>query len=124
MSAQGDIKVQRVVTALDVGRIVDRSGLLAQVQGGVGWALTAALGTEITFANGRAQQTSFAAFPVLRMRDMPKQDIILVESAFGPFGAGEPPVPAVGPAVANAVFAATGQRLRRTPLRLTWRATQ
>jgi isoquinoline 1-oxidoreductase beta subunit len=118
VGADNDIRVHRVVTAIDVGRVIDRSGLEAQVEGGVAWALSAALKTEITFANGQAQQTNFNDFPVLRMREMPAQDIIVVESRLGPFGAGEPPVPAVYAAVGNAVFAATGQRLRRTPLRL------
>ena len=114
----GDIRVHRVVTAIDVGRVIDRSGLEAQVEGGVGWALSA-LKTEITFANGRAEQTNYNAFPVVRMRDMPAQEIVVVDSPLGPFGAGEPPVPAVFAAVGNAVFAATGKRLRQTPLRMT-----
>jgi isoquinoline 1-oxidoreductase beta subunit len=118
VGAAHDIKVHRIVTAIDVGRVIDRSGLEAQVEGGVGWALSAALKTRVTFANGRAQQSNFHDFSVLRMREMPRQDIAIVESDWGPFGAGEPPVPAVAPAVANAVFAATGRRLRQTPLRL------
>ncbi|HEY4307503.1 MAG TPA: molybdopterin cofactor-binding domain-containing protein [Gemmatimonadaceae bacterium] len=113
-----DIRVHRVVTAIDVGRVIDRSGLEAQVEGGVGWALSAALKTEITFADGRAEQSNYNNFPVLRMREMPAQDVVVVESELGPFGAGEPPVPAVFAAVGNAVFAATGRRLRQTPLRL------
>ena len=112
-----DIRVHRVVTAIDVGRVIDRAGLQAQVEGGVAWALSAALKTEITFANGRAEQTTFGRFPVLRMNEMPAQEIVIVESGLGPFGAGEPPVPAVYAAVGNAVFAATGQRFRQTPLR-------
>jgi len=118
VGADGDIRVHRVVTAIDVGRVIDRSGLEAQVEGGVGWALSA-LKTEVTFANGQAEQTNYNVFPVLRMREMPAQDIIVVDSPLGPFGAGEPPVPAVFAAVGNAVFAATGKRLRQTPLRLT-----
>lgn len=114
---ENDIRVHRVVTAIDVGRVIDRAGLEAQVEGGVAWALSAALKTEITFANGRAEQTTFGRFPVLRMSEMPAQEIVSVESGLGPFGAGEPPVPAVYAAVGNAVFAATGQRLRQTPLR-------
>jgi len=117
VGADGDIRVHRVVTAIDVGRVIDRSGLEAQVEGGVGWALSA-LKTEMTFANGRAEQTNYNVFPVLRMREMPAQDIIVVDSPLGPFGAGEPPVPAVFAAVGNAVFAATGKRLRQTPLRM------
>lgn len=120
VGARRDIRVHRIVTAIDVGRVVDRAGLEAQVQGGVGWALSA-LNTEITFANGAARQTNYSDFRVLRMRDMPAQEIAIVESDLGPFGAGEPPVPAVYAAVGNAIFAATGQRLRATPLRLTER---
>ena len=113
-----DVRVHRIVTAIDVGRVIDRSGLEAQVEGGTGWALSA-LNTEITFERERAVQTSFAAFPVIRMRDMPAQEIVIVDSTLGPFGAGESPVPAVFAAVGNAVFAATGKRLRKLPLRLT-----
>lgn len=113
-----DIRVHHVTTAIDVGRVIDRSGLEAQVEGGVAWALSAALKTEVTFANGRAQQTNFDRFPVLRLREMPAQDIVVVESELGPFGAGEPPVPAVYAAVANAVYDATGERVRETPIRL------
>jgi isoquinoline 1-oxidoreductase beta subunit len=113
-----DIRVERIVTAINVGRVIDRSGLEAQVEGGVGWALSAALKTQITFANGQAEQNNYNAFPVLRMREMPRQEIIVVDSAIGPFGAGEPPVPAVFAALGNAVFAATGKRLRQTPLKL------
>jgi len=116
VGASNDIRVHRVITAIDVGRVVDRSGLEAQVQGGVAWALSAALKTQITFANGRAEQTNFDRFPVLRMREMPAQEIVIVENELPPFGAGEPPVPAVYAAVANAVFAATGQRIRETPI--------
>ena len=115
---ESDIRVHRIVTAIDVGRVIDRSGLEAQVEGGVGWALSA-LNTEITFEHEQAVQTSFAAFPVIRMRDMPTQEIAIVENTLGPFGAGESPVPAVFAAVGNAVFAATGKRLRTLPLRLT-----
>jgi CO/xanthine dehydrogenase Mo-binding subunit len=113
-----DIRVERVITAIDVGRVIDRSGLEAQVEGGVGWALSAALHTQLTIENGRAQQTNFDRFPVLRMRDAPRQEIIVVESDLPPFGAGEPPVPAVYAALGNAVFAATGIRVRKTPITL------
>ena len=116
VGAANDIRVHRIVTAIDAGRVIDRSGLEAQTEGGVGWALSAALKSQITFKNGRAEQSNYHDFPVLRMRDMPRQDIEIVESEWGPYGAGEPPVPAVAPAVGNAVFAATGHRLRKTPL--------
>lgn len=118
VGAEGDIQVHRVVTAIDVGRVIDRSGLEAQVEGGVTWALSAALKTEISFVKGRAEQRNFDRFPVLRLREAPLQEVFIVESELGPFGAGEPPVPAVYAAVGNAVFQATGERLRATPLRL------
>ena len=114
----GDIRVHRVVTAIDCGRVINRSGLEAQVESGVIWALSAVLKTQITFAHGQAEQTNFHDFRVLRMNEAPLLETIIVDSDLRPFGAGEPPVPAVGPAVANAVFAATGQRLRSFPLRL------
>jgi isoquinoline 1-oxidoreductase beta subunit len=117
---KGDIRVIRVLTAIDVGRVIDRSGLEAQVEGGVAWALSAVLHTQVTFMDGRAEQTNYHQFPVLRMNDMPTQEIIVVANdEMGPFGAGEPPVPAVYPAIANAVFAATGRRIRDVPLRMT-----
>jgi len=120
VGASGDIRVHRVVTAIDVGRVIDRSGLEAQVEGGVAWALSALLYTRVTFVDGRAEQTNYNQFPVIRMKDMPAQDIIVVPNDdMRPFGAGEPPVPAVYPAVANAVFAATERRIRDVPLRLT-----
>jgi CO/xanthine dehydrogenase Mo-binding subunit len=118
VGGNSDIRVHRITTAIDVGRVIDRSGLEAQVQGGVAWALTAALQAEVPIVNGRAAATSFAQYPIVRMRDMPEQDVIIVESGPRPYGAGEPPVPAVYAAVANAVFAATGERVRQTPIRL------
>jgi isoquinoline 1-oxidoreductase subunit beta len=82
----------------------------------VAWALSALLKGSITFARGRTQQGNLNDFPVLRMREMPAVEVHVVESALPPFGVGEPPVPAVGPAVLNAVFAATGVRHRELPL--------
>jgi isoquinoline 1-oxidoreductase beta subunit len=112
----GDVKVHRVVCAMDCGRPVNLSGIEAQIEGGVMWGLSTLMGREITFEGGRAMQTSFDAFPVIRMSGAPKVEAHIVPSSLPPWGVGEQPVPAVSPAVLNAVFAATGQRIRRLPL--------
>jgi len=117
VGTSGDIRVHRVVCAVDCGRVIDRAGLEAQFEGGVMWALSAALKTRITFQNGRAVQGNFNDVPVLRLREAPAVEVHVVPSALPPFGVGEMGVPAVAPAVANAIFAATGERLRRLPLR-------
>ena len=113
---QGDVRVHRVVCAVDCGQVINRSGLEAQFEGGVMWALSALKG-EVTFANGATVQANYNDFPIVRMREAPRVEVHVVPSTLGPFGVGEQPVPAVGPAVANAIFAATGRRVRRTPLR-------
>ena len=117
VGTQGDVRVHRVVCAVDCGQVINRSGLEAQFEGGVMWALSAALKGEITFANGATVQGNYNDFPVVRMRDAPVVEVHVVPSALRPFGVGEQPVPAVGPAVFNAIYAATGRRVRRTPLR-------
>ena len=96
--------------------MINRSGLDAQFEGGVMWALSALRG-EITFANGATVQGNYDDYPVVRMREAPVVEVHVVPSSLRPFGIGEQPVPAVGPAVANAIFAATGRRIRRTPIR-------
>jgi len=116
VGTQGDVRVHRVVCAVDCGQVINRSGLEAQFEGGVMWALSALKG-EVTFANGSTVQANYNDFPVVRMREAPLVEVHIVPSTLRPFGIGEQPVPAVGPAVANAIFAATGRRLRQTPLR-------
>ena len=81
------------------------------------WALSAALMGEITFTNGATVQGNFTNFPVMRMREAPKVEVHVVPSAIRPLGTGEQPVPAVAPAVFNAIYAATGRRVRHTPVR-------
>jgi isoquinoline 1-oxidoreductase beta subunit len=117
VGAQGDVRVHRVVCAVDCGQVINRSGLEAQFEGGVMWALSAALKGEVTFANGATVQGNYNDFPVVRMREAPVVEVHVVPSAVRPFGIGEQPVPAVGPAVFNAIYAATGRRIRQTPLR-------
>jgi isoquinoline 1-oxidoreductase beta subunit len=113
----GDVRVHRLVTAVDCGQIVNRSGIESQVESGVAWGLTYALKGEITIAGGRAAETSYGEYPVLAMAEMPVVETHVVDSDRLPTGLGEQPVPAVAPAVANAIFAATGKRLRRIPIR-------
>ena len=117
VGSAGDVRVHRVVCAVDCGQVINRSGLEAQFEGGVMWALSAALMGEITFANGATVQGNFNDFPVMRMREAPKVEVHVVPSAIRPLGAGEQPVPAVAPAVFNAIHAATGRRVRHTPVR-------
>lgn len=117
VDAKGDVKVHRVVCAVDCGQVVNLSGVESQFEGGVVWALSAALNTEITIRQGRVEQSNFHDFPVVRMDEAPMVEVVVVSSTSGPFGIGELPVPAVAPAVLNAVFAATGKRVRDLPLR-------
>jgi isoquinoline 1-oxidoreductase beta subunit len=114
----GHIRVHRVVCAIDCGTAVHPEGVKAQVEGAVAYALSAALYGAITLREGRVQQSNFHDYRPLRMNEMPHVEVHIVPSTERPSGVGEPGVPPVAPAVANAVFAATGQRLRRLPLRL------
>ncbi|HMU61825.1 MAG TPA: xanthine dehydrogenase family protein molybdopterin-binding subunit, partial [Gemmatimonadales bacterium] len=115
----GIIQVHRVTCAVDCGTAVNPGLIEAQMQGGVVFGLTAALYGEITIAKGRVQQNNFYDYEMVRMPAAPVVDVHIVPSAEPPGGVGEPGVPPIAPAVANAVFALTGQRLRRLPLRLT-----
>jgi isoquinoline 1-oxidoreductase beta subunit len=114
-SASG-VRVDRIVVAIDCGQVVNLSGAEAQAQGGVYDGLGAALHGEITVERGRVRQTNFDRYPLLRMNEAPRLEVHFVPSAAPPSGLGEPPVPPVAPALANALFALTGKRLRRLPL--------
>lgn len=110
--------VHRVVCALDCGVIINPLGIEQQVDSGVCWGLSNMKG-EITFKDGRAEQGTYKDFAVARMSETPSVEVHLVPShGEQPFGIGEPTVPPLAPAVANALFAATGRRLRRLPIRL------
>jgi isoquinoline 1-oxidoreductase beta subunit len=109
-------RVERIVCAADCGTVVNPDAVVAQMEGAIVFALSAALFGRITLRGGAVEQQSFEDYPILRMRDTPKIEVHLVPSREPPGGAGEPGVPPVAPAVANAVFAATGARLRRLPL--------
>jgi isoquinoline 1-oxidoreductase subunit beta len=112
-----EIEVKRVIVALDPGYVVHPDAVKAQIESGVVWALSAAMLEEITIDKGRVVQTNFADYPVLTLRHTPKTEAILVPTGGFWGGVGEPPMAAVGPALGNAIFAATGKRIRQLPLR-------
>ena len=112
------IRVHRVVCALDCGQPVNPLGIEAQVQSGVAFGLGAALHSAITFRDGRVQESNFHDYPVLRIDEMPRVEVHIVKSSAKMGGIGEPGTPPIAPAVANAVFALTGKRLRSLPFRL------
>ena len=119
VSVEGtDIRVHRVVCAIDCGIVVNPNIVAQQMESAVVFGLSAALAGEITIQDGRVQQSNFGDYPVLRMDRTPVVETIIVPSAEPPEGVGEPGVPPLAPAVAAAVFALTGKRLRSLPLRL------
>ena len=119
VSVEGkDIRVHRVVCAIDCGMVVNPNIVAQQMEGAVVFGLSAALGGEITIRDGRVQQSNFGDYPVLRIDRAPHVETVIMPSAEPPEGVGEPGVPPVAPAVAAAVFKLTGRRLRSLPLRL------
>ncbi|HEX7706680.1 MAG TPA: xanthine dehydrogenase family protein molybdopterin-binding subunit [Thermoanaerobaculia bacterium] len=116
VSKRGEVRVHRVVCAIDCGPIVNPDTIAAQMEGSVVFALSAALYGEITFEKGRVQQSNFHDYPVLRFDEMPLVETHIVQSSDSMGGVGEPAVPPVAPAVTNAIFALTGQRIRRLPI--------
>jgi isoquinoline 1-oxidoreductase beta subunit len=115
--AEDDVwRVERVVCAADCGIVVNPDAVAAQMEGAIVFGLSAALHGEISLRDGAVVQSGFDDYPILRMRDTPDIEVHLVPSRADPGGVGEPGVPPVAPAVANALFAATGKRIRRLPL--------
>ena len=112
----GKIKVHRVVCAIDCGTVVNPDIVKAQIEGGVAFALSATLYGEITLKNGAVNESNFNDYPVLDITQMPNVETYFIDSQEAPGGVGELSVPVLAPAVANALFAATGQRVRRLPL--------
>jgi len=112
----GDLKVHRIVCVFDCGLPINPAGLEGQVESGIAWGLSAALHGGIDFRNGSAQQSGYHDFRVVRMNEMPAVEVYIMPSQESPGGFGEHPVPPVAPAVANAVFAATGRRIRKLPI--------
>jgi len=112
----GSLKVDRVVCAVDCGVAVNPDAINAQMEGGIVYGLTAALHGAITLKDGVVEQSNFHDYSPLRMNEMPRVEVHIVPSAEKPSGVGEPGVPPIAPAVANAIFAATGRRLRKLPI--------
>jgi isoquinoline 1-oxidoreductase subunit beta len=116
VSDEGDVRVTRVVIAADVGRVINPDILLAQIQGGVTFGVAAVLHGKITFAGGRVEQGNFNDYRIIRIDEMPTIEVHIVLSTDSSGGIGEPGTVVVQPAVANAVFAATGVQLTRMPI--------
>ena len=114
----GAIKVHRVVCVVDCGLAVNPDVVRSQMESGIVFGLTAALKGAITLEDGRVMQSNFHDYPMLSLAETPEIEVHIVASQSAPTGVGEPGLPPVAPALANAVFAATGQRLRELPLRL------
>ena len=117
VSAKGALKIHRIVAALDSGHVVNPDQVAAQIEGSFGFGLSAALYSEITIDGGRVAEANFDSYPVLRMEDMPRVETVLVPSGGFWGGVGEPTISVATPAVLNAIFAATGKRVRSLPLR-------
>ena len=109
-------RIEHVVAAVDCGLAINPSGIEQQIEGGIIWALSQATKGSITFRDGVAQQRTFADYDVARMRDTPAIEVHIIAGANEPYGMGEPPVPPFAPALANAIFAATGTRHRALPI--------
>jgi len=117
VAKNGDVKVDRVTCAIDCGMPINPDGVAGQVESGIVFALSAMNG-KITVDGGRVQQKNFHDYPLARMSEAPRIDTYIVPSLEKPTGIGEPPVPPFAPAVANAIFAATGKRIRSLPMNL------
>ncbi len=112
----GAVKVEKVICAVDCGVAVNPDVIRAQMEGGIGFGLGAVMRNEITLTKGAVDQANFPDYEPLRITDMPVVEVHIVPSAEPPTGVGEPGVPPVGPALANAIYAATGQRILRLPM--------
>jgi isoquinoline 1-oxidoreductase subunit beta len=116
--ARSTLKVDRIVAAVDCGVAINPDVVTAQIEGAIGFALSAALRNQVTLSKGVVEQRNFDDYEPTRMREMPKVEVHIVESTAAPSGIGEPGVPPIAPAIGNAIFAATGKRLRSLPFDL------
>jgi isoquinoline 1-oxidoreductase beta subunit len=117
VAKDGAVRVHRVVCAVDCGTVINPDTVKAQMEGGIVFGLTAALKTEITLKDGKVEQSNFHDYQMMRIFESPKIEVYIVPSSANPTGVGEPGVPPVAPALANAIFAVTGKRVRRLPIR-------
>ena len=116
VSAAGVPRVHRVVAAVDCGMTVNPEIIRRQIESAIVFGLSAALYGKITFKDGRVEQSNFHDYPLLRMNEMPRVEVHILPSTEAPGGIGEPGTPPIAPALANAIFAATGKRLRSLPI--------
>jgi isoquinoline 1-oxidoreductase subunit beta len=112
----GEVRVNRVVCAVDCGMAVNPETIEAQIEGGIIFGITAVLYSEITIERGRVAQTNFTDYRILRIDEAPQIEVRIVKSTEAPGGIGEPGTAALAPAVTNAIYAATGKRLRQLPV--------
>lgn len=113
----GTVRVHRMWCAIDCGLAINPAGIISQVEGCIAMELSVAFCREITFRHGQVEQTGLRDYPILRMDQMPEVEVSIIDSSRHPQGVGEPPIASVAPAVANAIFDATGIRVRRLPIR-------
>jgi len=116
VSRDGAVRVRRVVCAVDCGTVVNPDTVRAQIQSAVMFGITAALYGQITLKDGRVEQTNFDSYQILRLNEAPAIEVYIVQSFEPPGGMGEAGTSAIAPAVTNAIFAATGKRLRKLPI--------
>jgi isoquinoline 1-oxidoreductase subunit beta len=116
VSSEGAVRVRRVVCAVDCGTVVNPDTVRAQIQGAIIFGITAALYGEITLKDGRVEQANFDTYQIVRMNEAPVIDVYIVQSPEAPGGMGEAGTSLIVPAVTNAIFAATGKRLRKLPI--------
>ena len=116
VSDDGRVRVTRIICAIDCGRVVNPDTVKAQAEGGTIFGITATLHGQITLKNGRVEQANFDTYEMLRINEAPAVEVHLVARTEAPGGMGEPATSAIAPAVVNAIFAATGKRLRKLPV--------
>jgi len=118
VDANKRIKIHRIVAVIDVGPVIDMAGAEAQAQGASTDAVSTAIGLQLNIENGRIRQQNYNDYPILRMPFAPMAiDVFFIQSDNPPTGLGEPAFPAMAPALGNAIFTATGERVRSLPLR-------
>lgn len=116
VNADGAISIDKVTCAVDCGVAVNPDVIRAQMEGSIGYGLGAVMRNEITMKGGVVEQGNFPQYEPLRMADMPEVEVHIVQSDIAPTGVGEPGLPPAGPALANAIYAATGKRITKLPM--------